>query len=51
MVAISIAIAVFAAMLPLMILLGQQSKATQEREHARRIAEARMNARLLRLNL
>ena len=31
--------------------LGDRGKAAHERAHARRIAEARMNARLLRLNL
>ena len=51
MVAISITIVIFAAMLPLMILWGEGSRVTQERERARRIADARMNARLLRLNL
>ena len=31
--------------------LGDRGKAAQERAHARRIADASMNARLLRLNL
>lgn len=36
--------------LPL-ILSGKQWTAAQDRAHARRIADARMNARLLRLNV
>jgi len=38
--------------LPLMIVLsGKHWRASQEREHARRLAEYRMNARLLRLDI
>jgi hypothetical protein len=33
------------------VLSGKQWKEAQERAHARRIAEYRMNARLLRLNI
>jgi hypothetical protein len=53
------AIAIFAAMftglftailLPL-VLSGERSRAAQEKARERRIAEAQMNARLLRLNL
>lgn len=36
--------------LPL-ILSGKQWKAAEEKAHARRLADARMNARLLRLNI
>ncbi len=48
-------VAIFAGMLvtiflPL-FLLGAPSKAEQERARVRRIAEARMNARLLRLDI
>jgi len=40
--------------LPIIIAIvgsGKQWKAAQDKAHARRIAEYRMNARLLRLNL
>ena len=40
--------------LPILIVLvgsGKQWRAAQERERARRIADARMNARLLRLDI
>ena len=40
----------FAIFLPL-IASGEQWRAAQERARARRIADARMNARLLRFNL
>ena len=33
------------------VLTGKQWRAAQDRAHARRIAEQRMNARLLRLNI
>jgi hypothetical protein len=36
--------------LPL-ILSGKRRRAAEDRAHARRIADARMNARLLRLNI
>lgn len=42
--------AIFLSFLPL-ILSGKRWRAAQDRAHARRIAEARMNARLLRFNL
>jgi hypothetical protein len=49
-------VAIFAAIfvavfLPLFLLSGERSRAAQESVRARRIAEARMNARLLRLNI
>jgi hypothetical protein len=49
----AIFVAIFAAtFLPLMIFLsGERWRAAEERAHARRIADARMNARLLRLNI
>lgn len=49
----AIFVAIFAAIfLPLMLILsGGRWRAEQERARARRLAEARMNARLLRLNL
>jgi hypothetical protein len=40
--------------LPMMIIFvgtGPQRRAAQERAHARRMADHRMNARLLRLNI
>ena len=41
----------FAVMFLPLILSGETWKATQDRERARRIADAKMNARLLKLNL
>jgi hypothetical protein len=43
-------VAFVASFLPL-ILSGKRWRAAQDRARARRIADARMNARLLRLNL
>jgi hypothetical protein len=53
MKAVSVFVVIFAAnFLPLMlILLGERSRAAEERAHTRRIADARMKARLLRLNI
>jgi hypothetical protein len=53
MKAAAIFVAIFAAnFIPMMLMLsGERSKAAQNRAHARRLADARMNARLLRLNL
>jgi len=48
---ISIFVAIFIAIFIPLILSGPRWKAERDRAHARRIAEARMNARLLRLNL
>jgi hypothetical protein len=50
MQSIAIFVAIFVAFLPL-VLVGRQWRAAQDRERARRIADARMNARLLRLNI
>lgn len=54
MQAIAILVGIFVAMilsfLPL-ILSGKRWTAAQDRAHARRIADARMNAKLLRLNI
>jgi len=41
---------VTAVLLPLVV-SGERSRAAQEKARERRIAEAKMNARLLRLNL
>jgi hypothetical protein len=43
-------VAIFLLFLPL-IMTGKQWRATQDRAHLRRMAEHRMNARLLRLNI
>jgi hypothetical protein len=42
--------AIFLMFLPL-FLSGEQWRAAEGRAHARRIADAKMNARLLRLNI
>ena len=47
---IAIVVGVSVAIL-LSILSGDRSRAAEDRAHARRIADAKMNARLLRLNL
>jgi hypothetical protein len=49
-VVVSVLIAVFLSFLPI-ILSGGRWRAAEERAHARRLADARMNARLLRMNL
>ena len=47
----AILVALFAAIaLPLMM-SGERGKAAQEKARARRLAEAKINARLLRLNI
>jgi hypothetical protein len=53
MKAAAIFVAIFAAnFIPMMLILsGGRSKAEQNKAHERRLADARMNARLLRLNL
>jgi hypothetical protein len=48
---ISILAAIFAAVLLPLILSGKRWTAAQEKARARRIADARMHARLLRLDL
>ena len=47
---VSIFVAIFVAIF-LSMMSGEHSKAAQDRARARRIADARMNARLLRLNI
>jgi uncharacterized membrane protein len=53
--AIAIFVAMFTglvtAVLLLLVVSGERSRAAQEKARERRLAEARMNARLLRLNL
>jgi hypothetical protein len=49
---VSIFVAIFIAIfLPLVPLLGERWRAAEDRARARPIADAKMNARLLRLNL
>jgi hypothetical protein len=50
---IAIFVAIFAAIfLPLMIFLSRERwRAAEDKARARRLADARMNARLLRLNI
>jgi hypothetical protein len=47
----AIFVALFVAIFLPLILSGERWRAAQDRERARRIADARMNARLLRLNI
>jgi hypothetical protein len=47
----AIFVAFFAAIFLPLILSGERWRAAQDRARARRIADARMNARLLRLNI
>jgi len=44
-------VAIFLAFISAFALSGEQWRAAQDRARARRIAEYRMNARLLRLNI
>jgi hypothetical protein len=44
-------VAIFVALFPPLILSGKQWRAAQDRARARRMADQRMNARLLRLNI
>jgi len=48
----AIFVAIVAAnIIPMMLILSGESKEAQDKARARRLADARMNARLLRLNL
>ncbi len=47
----AIFVALFVAIFLPLILSGERSRAAQDKACARRIADARMNARLLRLNI
>jgi hypothetical protein len=47
---VSILVAILAGFLPL-IMSGEGWRAAQDKARARRLADARMNARLLRLNI
>ena len=48
---VSIFVSIFLPIISALILSGEQWRAAQDRAHARRIAEYRMNARLLRLDI
>ena len=48
---VSIFLALFIAIFLPLIMSGKEWKAAEERARASRLADARMNARLLRLNL
>jgi uncharacterized protein YpmB len=48
---VAIFAAIFVAIFLALILSGKSWKAAEDKARARRIAEARMNARLLRLNI
>jgi hypothetical protein len=48
---VSIFVAIFSAVFLPLILSGKQRRAAEDRARARRIADAKMNARLLRLNI
>ena len=50
-IAVSVFVALFMAVFLPLFLSGERFKAAEERAHARRLADARMNARLLRFNL
>jgi hypothetical protein len=51
MEATAISVAVFAAIFLPLFLSGKQWREAQDKARARRIADAKMNARLLRLNI
>lgn len=42
---------IFLPIVMVFVVSGKQWKAAEDRAHARRLADARMNARLLRLNI
>jgi hypothetical protein len=48
---VAIFVALFAAIILPLTLSGERWRAAEDRARARRIADARMNARLLRLNI
>jgi len=47
----AILVAFFAAIFLPLMMSGERGKAAQEKARARRLAEAKINARLLRLNI
>lgn len=48
---VAIFFSIFVALFLPIVMAGKQWRAEQEKARARRLAEARMNARLLRLNI
>jgi hypothetical protein len=48
---VGVFMSMFLAFLPLMMMSAEKWEAAQEKARARRMAEHKMNARLLRLNL
>jgi hypothetical protein len=50
-ISVSILVAIFAAILLPLFFSGERWRAAQDRARARRIADAKMNARLLRFNI
>ena len=48
---VAVFLPIFVAIFLPMIMSGKQWRAAQDKARARRLAEARMNARLLRLNI
>ena len=48
---VAISVALFVAIFLPLVLSGERWRAAEDRARARRIADARMNARLLRLNI
>ena len=50
-IAESVLVAIFLAIFLPLILSGERGRAAQDKARARRLAEAKMNARLLRLNI
>ncbi len=50
-ISIAIFLAILAAIFLPLIMLSERGKAAEDRAHARRLADAKMNARLLRLDI
>ena len=48
---VSVFVAIFVAIFLPLMLSGERWRAAQDKAHARRIADAKMNTRLLRLNI
>jgi hypothetical protein len=48
---VSVFVAMFSAVFLLLMLSGERWKAAQDRARVRRLTDAKMNARLLRLNI
>jgi hypothetical protein len=50
-ISVAMLLSLFVAVLLPLFLSGERSRAAQDKARARRLAEARMNARLLRLDI